>query len=89
MREATSVEQPVVECCEALGWVAKKDGQEGWPDRQILWAAGRHFWVETKTEKGRLTPAQKVRIEWLRKRGETVFIPRSRAEVRELFRLLG
>jgi hypothetical protein len=80
-REATSVEQPLVEGCEALGWFAFKVGWDGWPDRMVVWAPGRHFWVETKNEDGSLTPAQKVRIRWLRKMGETVFIPTSREEV--------
>lgn len=80
-RERTSVEQPLLTGCKALDWIARKDGQEGWPDRQVIWAPGRHFWVETKGASGRLTPAQKVRIPWLRARGEVVFIPSSRAEV--------
>jgi len=88
-REATSVEQPLVEGCKALGWAAVKVGMEGLPDRLVLYAAGRHFWVETKRRDGRLTPAQKVRIPWLRARGETVFIPASRAEVVALLRVLG
>jgi hypothetical protein len=87
-RELTSVEQPLVKGCEMLGWVAVKLGWDGWPDRQVIWAPGRHFWVETKTQSGRLTPAQKVRIEWLVRRGETVFIPASRPEVIDLLSLL-
>jgi len=88
-RESTSVEQPLVAGCKALGWITRKDGRDGWPDQQVIFAPGRHFWVETKNEEGRLTPAQKVRIPWLRSRGETVFIPRTRAEVTELLRMLG
>lgn len=87
-RESTSVEQPLVEGCKALGWTAVKMGWEGWPDRLVLWAPGRHFWVETKTRTGRLTPAQKVRIRWLEKRGETVIIPTTRQDVCSLLRLL-
>ena len=88
-RESSSVEQPLVEGCKALGWATVKVGQEGWPDRLVLWTSGRHFWVETKNEEGRLTPAQKVRIKWLRDRGETVFIPKTRAEVVGLLAVLG
>jgi hypothetical protein len=87
-RELTSVEQPLVKGCEALGWLAVKHGWDGWPDRQVIWAPGRHFWVETKNAEGGLTPAQKVRIPWLRRRGETVFIPTSRSDVSGLLRLL-
>jgi hypothetical protein len=88
-RESTSVEQPLVEGCKALGWATVKVGMEGWPDRLVLWTSGRHFWVETKNAEGRLTPAQKVRIAWLRRRGETVLVLASRAEVVEFLRLLG
>ncbi len=86
-REATSVEQPLVEGCKALGWPTVKVGWDGWPDRLVMWAPDRHFWVETKNREGRLTPAQKVRIPWMRRRGETVFIPSSRQEVLQMLTL--
>jgi len=86
--EKYGAEAAVVECAAALDWAAPKFGWEGWPDRMIIWSPGRHFWVEAKTSKGRLTPAQKVRIKWLRVRGEMVFIPESRGEVVTLFALL-
>lgn len=42
-----------------LGLIARKDGREGWPDRQVFLRGGRHFWWEVKKLKGgRLTPAQ-------------------------------
>lgn len=88
-RESTSVEQPLVEGCKAPGWATLKVGMEGWPDRLVIWSAGRHFWVETKNAEGRLTRAQKVRIRWLRERGEVVLVPTSRAEVVGLLRVLG
>lgn len=87
--ERGSVEQPLVEGCKALGWATVKVGMEGWPDRLVMWAAGRHFWVETKNAEGRLTRAQERRIPWLRARGETVLVLASRAEVMETLRVLG
>ena len=87
-RELTSVEQPLVEGCKTLGWATLKVGWDGWPDRLVFWAPNRHFWVETKNEEGRLTPAQKVRIAWLIRRGETVFVPKSRQDVGSLLGLL-
>jgi hypothetical protein len=63
-------------------------GREGWPDRLVIYAAGRHFWIEWKQPDGSLTPAQKVRIPRMRASGETVFIPDTRAEITELLEML-
>jgi hypothetical protein len=70
------------------GWVEKKEGQDGWPDRLIIWAPGRHFWTELKQPDGSLTAAQKQRIPWLRRLGETVFILDTRADITHLMGLL-
>lgn len=70
----------------ALGWLQVKIGWEGWPDRLVIWAPGRHFWWEAKRpDGGSLTPAQKNRIKQLRDSGETVFVG---AEFLELMELL-
>jgi hypothetical protein len=44
--------------------------------------------VELKQPDGSLTAAQKVRIPLLRRLGETVFIPDTRAELTVLFEML-
>jgi len=59
---------------KSRGCLTPKMGTEGWPDRLVIWAPGRHFWIEFKKPGGSLTPAQKVRIPLLRKSGEEVFI---------------
>ena len=56
------------------GCLTPKMGTEGWPDRLVVYAPGKHFWIEFKKPGGRLTPAQKVRIPRLRKRGEEIHI---------------
>jgi hypothetical protein len=69
----------------ALGWLQVKVGFEGWPDRLVIWAPGRHLWWEAKRpDGGRLTPAQKNRIKQLRESGEDVFIGAEFVELLEL-----
>lgn len=88
MARELGIEQHFIRRCAEVGWGQKKEGQDGWPDRQVFWAPGRHFWVELKNDEGSLTPAQKVRFKLLRQAGETIFIPRSRQEINELFEVL-
>ena len=57
-----------------------KAGTDGWPDRLVIWAPGRHFWIEFKTPTGRLTTAQKVRIPRLMARGEEIYVVTSASE---------
>lgn len=86
-REA-GIEDHLTRECARVGWLQKKEGMDGWPDRIIIWAAGRHFWVELKQPDGSLTAAQRVRLPMLRRMGETVFIPDTRREITELFEVL-
>jgi len=49
------------------------DYKRGWPDRILLLPAGRLVWVETKRpEGGRLSSAQLVAHEQLRRMGQRV-----------------
>lgn len=64
---------------------AVKWGYDGWPDRQILPGGGSHFWLELKTETGRLRKAQEIRRELLEAKGERIYVPRSRADVRAAY----
>jgi hypothetical protein len=86
-REA-GIEDHLIRCVERVGWLQLKIGYDGWPDRLVIFAPRRHFWVELKQPDGSLTPAQKVRIPKLVSAGETVFIPDTRREITELFEAL-
>ncbi len=57
---------------EAAGVEYRKDGRVGWPDRIALLGGGRHAWVEHKTERGRLTPAQRRVIPRIEAMGDLV-----------------
>jgi hypothetical protein len=59
---------------KAAGCVVLKLGQDGWPDRLVIWAPGRHFWIEWKSPTGALTKAQEKRVPRMRKMGESVYI---------------
>lgn len=86
MARELGIEQRGTEFIAALGWLQVKVGWEGWPDRLVIWAPGRHVWWEAKApDGGRLTPAQKNRIKQLRAGGETVFVG---AEFLELMEVL-
>jgi hypothetical protein len=52
-----------------------KRGQNGEPDRQVLWGRGVHFWIEWKKEEtGRIRWAQKVYIKYLHGIGDEVHV---------------
>jgi hypothetical protein len=56
-----------------------KRGQNGEPDRQVLWGQGHHFWIEFKKPAsagrgaGRIRPGQKVWAKYLRGIGDKVY----------------
>jgi hypothetical protein len=68
---------------------AEKWGLNGWPDRQILPGGGRHFWLELKTHSGRLRKAQVIRKRLLEAKGDRVYVPRSRDDIRDIYDLEG
>ena len=53
----------------------------GVPDRLVLWPGGRCCFVELKTPRGKVTPAQQVQHERLRALGFEVDVLRSSAEI--------
>lgn len=62
---------------ERQGWHLKRMGMlPGWPDLEIL-VDKRIVFVEFKTEKGRLSPAQKLVKTWMEAQGYTYFVCRS------------
>ena len=48
------------------------DYSRGWPDRLVILPKGILFWVELKAPGGRLSPAQMVAHEELRRLGQRV-----------------
>lgn len=55
------------------GALPEKLGQDGRPDRLVLWGKGRHFWIEWKKEKtGRVRPGQKAFAKYLWAIGDEV-----------------
>jgi hypothetical protein len=88
MPRESGIEQHGNDLVRALGWWQVKVGYAGWPDRLIIWARGRHFWVEWKKPGGTLTPAQRQRIPRMQTAGEPVFILDSRSDFTALLEVL-
>jgi hypothetical protein len=86
--------------CEFLireGALPEKMGQDGKPDRLVLWGNGHHFWIEWKKPpspghpSGRIRPGQKTYAKYLRAIGDEVhFIDNfvQLVEVVKTFRLI-
>ena len=72
----SEVESHLRRSAESTGGLCVKflpDYKRGWPDRILLLPAGRLVWVETKRpEGGRLSSAQLVAHEQLRRMGQRV-----------------
>jgi hypothetical protein len=73
--------------CRAMGWQrihSRMDVPQtagvGTPDFAIAMPSGRTLWVECKTAKGKLTPAQSAWLASLRKLGHRAEVVRSMAE---------
>lgn len=60
---------------QILGW-------RGWPDRLVITAAGRIFFVETKAVDGRLRPSQQRVHELLRRLHADVYVVRTSEEIK-------
>lgn len=56
----------------AYKWVSP--GNDGVPDRIVIFPNMRPIFVELKTERGKLSPLQKVQVERLRKLGQDVCV---------------
>jgi hypothetical protein len=55
------------------GAMPEKMGQDGKPDRLVLWGRGCHFWIEwKKPATGRIRPGQKTYAKYLRGIGDEV-----------------
>lgn len=72
MARESAQEKATVRLLESLDFVARKDGRDGWPDRLVLMGRNRHCWIEHKTDRGRLTPAQRRVFPKLEERGDLI-----------------
>jgi hypothetical protein len=64
-----------------------KYGQDGLPDRMVLWGNGRHFWIEFKKFRtGRLRALQKVWRKYLERIGDRVYVIDTFEEMEEVIR---
>jgi hypothetical protein len=71
----TSLEHRSCELLLRRGANPLKMGQDGMPDRLILWGNGLHFWVEFKKEKtGKLRPGQVVWKKYLERICDHVYV---------------
>lgn len=68
----TNQEKTTTRLLEKAGYESRKDGRCGYPDRFVLVGHSRHCWIEHKTDRGRLTAAQKRVIPRLEARGDVV-----------------
>lgn len=71
----------------AYKWVSP--GNDGVPDRIVILPGEVPYFVELKTDKGRLTPLQKVQIERLEKMGQRVFVAKGIDGVSQFFQDIG
>lgn len=77
-----SLEKRAVRHLLAMGAMPVKRGQDGEPDREVLWGCCRHFWIEFKKEKtGKLRPGQKVMKKYLEGIGDLVYVVDSFSQI--------
>lgn len=86
------IEKILVSEVKKLGGKAYKwtsPGNDGVPDRIVVFPNRAPVFVELKTEKGRLTPLQAVQIDRLRELGQAVFVVKGLDGVSNFFQLMG
>lgn len=91
MREK-DIEKILVLEVKKLGGRAYKwtsPGNDGVPDRIVIFPNRAPVFVELKTEKGRLTPLQAVQIDRLQELGQTVFVAKGIDGVSDFFQRMG
>jgi hypothetical protein len=71
------IQKGCIEWLRLQGCLCYKLGQCGEPDWVVVYHPGRHYFMEFKTEKGKLTRAQMVLFRKLAGQGHNVFIARS------------
>lgn len=86
------IEKILVAEVKKLGGKAYKwtsPGNDGVPDRIVIFPNRAPVFVELKTEKGRLTSLQAVQIDRLRELGQAVFVVKGIDGVSNFFQLMG
>lgn len=86
------LEARLVSALKSYGGYARKAkwlGVRGAPDRRCYVAGYSPFWVELKTEKGRLSEHQVREVKEMRKSGESVLVVKGVAQVELLIASIG
>lgn len=90
MREL-DLHNSILQVCKANGWIALRSSMAeatsrppGEPDFCILASEGRVFWIECKSAKGKLSPAQLAFHAWAHKLGHKIHVVRSMREFQEI-----
>lgn len=86
------IEKVLVSEVKKLGGKAYKwtsSGNDGVPDRIVIFPNRAPVFVELKAEKGSLTPLQVVQIERLKELGQAVFVVKGIIGVSDFFQLMG
>lgn len=92
MAREINQENAVTAMLAKYGVVSRKDGRCGYPDRLVLLGRKCHVWVEHKTDKGRLTPAQKRVFPKLEEMGDVIVYGKRKTPaeiVQEVFLAVG
>ena len=87
-----AIERYLAERIKDLGGVCLKysnPNQIGYPDRVALMPKGRCYWFELKSKGGKLSRAQKIRINQLDSIGHRVFVVDSKTSIDGIFKGLG
>lgn len=87
----SDIESRLVTAVRKLGGIAYKfvsPGNTGVPDRIIIMPGGRVWFVELKTDTGRLRPSQKRQIEKIRQRGANTFVLKGMDGLQEFMRII-
>lgn len=69
---------------EAYKWTSP--GNDGVPDRIVMFPGGRVVFVELKADGGALRPVQRIQIEKIRKLGQSVEVVKGRLELERFLR---
>lgn len=83
-REKDDVERYLVRRVKSLGGLAPKvrsEGENGWPDRLVVFPGARIGFIETKIEDGEPSEQQLLIADRLRRRGVKVFFAFNRTDV--------
>lgn len=72
-----------------LCWKFTSPGTQGVPDRVVILPQGRVFFVELKSENGRLSAIQETRLKELSERGTSAWVCRGNVGIEEFFQYAG